>query len=101
LNLNFIQMLILFYCFLILNFCAFLITAYDKYLAIKKKKRISEKTLLSFAAVGGILGSGLGMLTFRHKTSKTSFLWKFFTIAVVQVLIVYTLLYFEIISLIG
>ncbi|MFQ3174633.1 MAG: uncharacterized membrane protein YsdA (DUF1294 family), partial [Flavobacterium sp.] len=42
------QMSILFYFFIILNGLAFLVTAYDKLLAIKNKRRISEKTLLSF-----------------------------------------------------
>lgn len=79
----------LLYIFLVLNVLAFIITAYDKQLAIKNKKRISEKTLLTFVAVGGTIGSGLAMLFFRHKTSKISFLWKFFLIIAIQVIAVY------------
>ena len=64
----------LLYSFLILNLLAFIITAYDKRLAIAHKKRISEETLLTFVAFGGTIGSGLAMLFFRHKTAKMSFL---------------------------
>ena len=66
---------------------AFMLTAYDKYLAKAQKQRISELTLLSFVFFGGTVGSGLSMLLFRHKTSKTAYLWKFWGIAIIQVLI--------------
>lgn len=78
---------ILFYCFLILNGIAFSLMAYDKYLAKAQKQRISELALLSFVFVGGTVGSGLAMLLFRHKTSKISYLWKFWGIVFIQVLI--------------
>lgn len=60
---------------------------YDKKLAQNNKSRISEKTLLTFVLIGGTIGSGLGMLTFRHKTSKTSFLMKYWVMVVIQILI--------------
>lgn len=78
---------ILFYFFLILNVIAFLLTAYDKQLAIEQKRRISERTLLSFVFLGGTVGSGLAMLIFRHKTSKSSFVLKFSIIVFIQILI--------------
>ena len=62
--------MILFYTFLALNLFAFLIMGYDKYLAKKHKKRIPEKTLLGLVLIGGTIGSGLGILIFRHKTAK-------------------------------
>ena len=80
---------ILFYCFLILNGIAFSLMAYDKYLAKAQKQRISELTLLSFVFVGGTVGSGLAMLVFRHKTSKTAYLWKFWGIVFIQILIAF------------
>ncbi|MGA9636992.1 DUF1294 domain-containing protein [Flavobacterium sp.] len=86
-------MIILFYYFLLLNVLAFILTAYDKRQAIKQKRRISEKVLLSFVLFGGTIGSGLGMLTFRHKTSKPFYLWKFWTIVVVQILITFVLFF--------
>jgi uncharacterized membrane protein YsdA (DUF1294 family) len=84
----------LLYSFLALNILAFIITAYDKRLAIANKKRISEETLLSFAAVGGTIGSALAMYIFRHKTSKKYYLFKFYRIVFIQILIVGGLFYF-------
>ena len=78
---------ILFYYFLILNVMTFIQIAYDKHLAKSQKQRISERTLLSFIFLGGTIGSGLAMLTFRHKTVKKSYLLKFWLIVIVQILI--------------
>jgi len=82
-------MSILFYFFMILNSLAFLITAYDKRLAVKNKKRISEKTLLSFVVFGGTIGAALAMTIFRHKTSKKTYVLKFMGILLFQVLILF------------
>jgi uncharacterized membrane protein YsdA (DUF1294 family) len=82
------------YAFVILNLLAFLITAYDKRLAIANKKRISEETLLTFAAVGGTIGSALAMYLFRHKTSKKYYLFKFYRIVILQTIVVIGLFYF-------
>jgi len=78
---------ILFYYFLIFNGIAFILMAYDKYLAKAQKQRISERTLLGSVFLGGTIGSGLGMLIFRHKTAKKSYLLKFWLIVIVQILI--------------
>lgn len=45
----------------------------DKRKARKNKWRIPEKTLMTVAAIGGSLGSLLGMYTFRHKTQHLKF----------------------------
>jgi uncharacterized membrane protein YsdA (DUF1294 family) len=63
-------MLILFYFIILLNCFAFLITAHDKRLAIKNKRRVSEKTLLSFVVFGGTIGAAFAMVIFRHKIPK-------------------------------
>jgi uncharacterized membrane protein YsdA (DUF1294 family) len=89
----------LFYYFLILNAIAFTAIVYDKHLAKTKKKRISERTLLRFVVLGGTIGSGLAMLIFRHKTSKSSYLWKFWGIVFSQGIIVYLGIYFQIFKL--
>jgi uncharacterized membrane protein YsdA (DUF1294 family) len=81
--------MILLYSFFILSILAFVITAYDKRLAIKNKRRISEQTLLALTFIGGTIGTGLAMLICKHKTSKTSFLWKYFLLAVIQIIILY------------
>lgn len=84
----------LLYSFLILNILAFIITAYDKRLAITHKKRISEETLLTFVAVGGTIGSALAMYIFNHKTAKKYYLFKFYSIVIIQILMVLGLFYF-------
>lgn len=78
-----------FYILLAINIFAFLLMGYDKKLAKRKKSRISEKTLLMSAFLGGSLGSGIGMLCFRHKTSKNSYLVKFWSIVIVQIILLY------------
>lgn len=74
----------LFIYFLIINIVAFVITGYDKHLAVNNKFRIPEKTLFTIAFCGGSVGLLLAMIVFRHKISKASFLLKFGLIAVVQ-----------------
>ena len=59
----------------------FLSMGIDKWKAKKKKYRISEKTLLLIALIGGSVGSLLGMKIFHHKT-----LHKKFTIGIPVIL---------------
>ena len=61
----------------------------DKYLAIKHKWRISEKTLLFSFILGGLIGGGLGMVIWHHKTKK----WYFKLWLVVAIIIHFTFLY--------
>jgi uncharacterized membrane protein YsdA (DUF1294 family) len=68
-----------------------MVIAYDKYLAKNHKRRISEKKLLTFVAIGGTIGSGLAMLVFRHKTAKRSYLFKFWSVVLIQILLFYFL----------
>jgi uncharacterized membrane protein YsdA (DUF1294 family) len=79
----------LFWYFPLINLVAFSIIGIDKRLAIQQKRRISERNLLFSSAIGGTIGSVLAMLIFRHKTSKISFLWKFFIIGILQIFLVY------------
>src|SRR5690606_38218292 len=57
----------------IVNYIAFSLFHLDKERAIKGKRRISEKNLLSVVAFGGTLGAWIGMNRYRHKTKKISF----------------------------
>ena len=77
---------ILFCYFLILNGTAFMLMGYDKHLAKAQKQRIPERILLGCVFLGGTIGSGLAMLTFRHKTAKKSYLLKFWLIVIAQLL---------------
>ena len=58
------------YYLLIINAAGFLIMCVDKLLAKKEARRVPERTLLLIAAIGGSLGSLLGMLVSDHKTRK-------------------------------
>lgn len=60
--------------YIIINIIAFLIYGIDKRKAIKKKWRISEKTLLGISFLGGSIGSILAMFIFKHKTKHYQFL---------------------------
>lgn len=58
---------------LIINALGFFLMLSDKRKAIKKKWRVPEATLMWVAALGGSIGSLLGMYTFRHKTRHPKF----------------------------
>jgi uncharacterized membrane protein YsdA (DUF1294 family) len=75
--------------FFAINLIGYFLIWYDKNRAIAHKYRVTEKTLLAIVALGGVIGSGLAMLFFRHKTSKMSYLLWFFGIIVVQILVFY------------
>lgn len=64
------------YFYLILgiwNLIVMLLYGIDKQKAKKKKRRISEKTLLICSLLGGGIGGFLGMIFFRHKTKHLLF----------------------------
>lgn len=50
---------------------------FDKRCARSGDRRVAEATLLWNAAMGGWIGGLCGILLFRHKSSKPSFLLKF------------------------
>jgi uncharacterized membrane protein YsdA (DUF1294 family) len=77
----------LFIYLLSINALGFLLMLIDKQKARKKKWRIPEATLMGVAALGGSIGSLIGMYTFRHKT-----LHKKFTIGIPAILIAQLLL---------
>lgn len=85
----------LFIYLLSINALGFLLMLIDKQKARKKKWRIPEATLMGVAALGGSIGSLMGMYTFRHKT-----LHKKFTIGIPAILIAQLLLAGAIIYLI-
>lgn len=58
---------------IIMNVIGFIIMGIDKRRAIKKGWRISERTLLLIAFIGGGIGSLVGMRSFRHKTKHLKF----------------------------
>lgn len=58
---------------IVINVIAFILYGIDKERAIKRRWRVSEKTLLGAAMLGGSLGAILGMYGFHHKTKH----WRF------------------------
>lgn len=58
---------------LIINAAGFILMLMDKQKARKKLRRIPEATLMGVAAIGGSIGSLLGMYTVRHKTKHPKF----------------------------
>ena len=64
-------MLILY--FLTINALGFLLMLVDKHRARKNRWRIPEATLMGVAALGGSIGSLIGMYTARHKTKHPKF----------------------------
>ena len=64
---------VLLYYLLIINAVAFFLYGIDKLKAKHGKWRISELTLLLFAAAGGSVGAWAGMKIWHHKTQH----WKF------------------------
>lgn len=58
---------------LLINALGFLLMLIDKQKAKRGRWRIPEATLMGVAAIGGSIGSLLGMYTFRHKTRHIKF----------------------------
>lgn len=59
----------------------------DKERAKHKQWRISEKTLMTWAIVGGACGGVLGMYLFHHKTKHNKFVFGFPILAAIQIVI--------------
>lgn len=74
---------------LIVNAIGFLLMLIDKRKAIRRRWRIREKTLFLTAAIGGSIGSIMGMYTFRHKTKHLQFTLGMPAILVVQLVLVF------------
>jgi uncharacterized membrane protein YsdA (DUF1294 family) len=66
--------------FLLVNVATFLLRGMDKWKAVLQKRRISEKMLLLFCALGGWMGGLLAMGAWHHKTVKSAFLVRFYLI---------------------
>ncbi|MHC5353287.1 DUF1294 domain-containing protein [Myroides sp. LJL115] len=82
----------LFIYLFIINYLAFTIFAHDKEQAIKNKRRVKEKNLLTLCFFGGSIGGYLAMKRFRHKTSKSNFMLKFYGLALFQGILLFMIL---------
>lgn len=79
--------------FIIVNLLGFLVMYIDKQKAKKGKWRIPERTLFIITALGGGIGTIIGMYTFRHKTQKIAFVFGFPLITIIEIL---TIIYFTV-----
>ena len=71
---------------IIVNALGFLLMLIDKQKARRGKWRIPEATLMSVAAIGGSIGSLLGMYTVRHKTRHLKFTLGIPAILILQII---------------
>lgn len=77
------------YYYLFINVLSFFLYSLDKHLAIKRKRRISEKTLLLSTIFGGFVGTIVGMYLCHHKTKK----W-YFKLNIVLSIVIHFLLFY-------
>ena len=73
---------------LIVNACGLLLMLTDKFLARKKCRRIPEATLMTVAAMGGSIGSLIGMYTVRHKTRHKKFTFGIPILLILQLVLI-------------
>lgn len=81
------------FLFIFLNLVTFGMFGIDKLLARFNRNRISEKTLLTLAIMGGSVGAVFAQKLFRHKTRK--FRYRVWIILVVQFVVFEVLWYFS------
>ena len=77
---------------IVVNLLAIALFGYDKHCAKKRKWRISEKTLITSAIIGGSAGAYIGMIVFRHKTNHSLFqicIPLLFIVQIIILLIIY------------
>lgn len=72
---------------LIINLIGFLAMGIDKFKAKRGYWRIPEGTLIMITALGGGIGTLLGMYIFRHKTKKMKFTIGIPTILIAEIII--------------
>lgn len=72
---------------LFINTISFFICAFDKYLAKKRKFRISEKILIGLCFCGGFAGFLLSSRIFRHKTKDKKVLIFVYLASIVWILL--------------
>ncbi len=89
-----VPMIIILGYLLVVNVVGFVLMFVDKKRAQNNQWRIKEATLFLTAAIGGSIGSMLGMKVFRHKTKHLSFLIGMPAIFIIQVALVIGYFYY-------
>ncbi len=84
---------LLFTYLIVINLITILFFSFDKSRSKTNGRRISEKTLLLLALVGGSPAAIYAMNTFRHKTKKYSFQLPLYLIILFQIILVFWILH--------
>ena len=82
--------------FVAISLASCVLTIIDKISAAKKKRRISEKTLVFLAVLGGSVAMYITMKLVRHKTRKSKFMIGLPFIFMLQVTVLFFLYRFVI-----
>ncbi|MFT4144156.1 MAG: DUF1294 domain-containing protein [Mobilitalea sp.] len=77
---------------LIMSTAGFVMMGIDKKKAIKRQWRISERTLIVTAFLGGGIGTFLGMSVFHHKTKHRKFIILLPISAIIFIYLIYKIL---------
>ena len=77
---------------LVMSAVLFCLMGVDKRLAVTHRRRVSEKTLFTFAALFGAPGGLLGMYVFHHKTKHWYFRYGMPAIFLAEAFILYLVL---------
>ena len=78
----------LLYYLIVINVVTFLVYGIDKWKAKQGSWRISEATLLIFAAIGGSIGALLGMKIWHHKTMHKKFKYGLPLILIIHIILI-------------
>lgn len=73
---------------IIINIITFALYGTDKWRAMTRQWRISEKKLIGLAVIGGSAGAMIGMTVFHHKTRKWYFKLGIPAILVIQITLI-------------
>lgn len=76
-----------------INILGFILCVVDKYFAIKKKYRISEKIIILNSLLGGVFGFVIGMHLVRHKTKKKTFYIPIYIILIIWIIFIVRVLW--------
>ncbi|TVY03340.1 DUF1294 domain-containing protein [Cohnella terricola] len=74
---------------MVVNLITIYLMAHDKNLARRHGRRVPERTLFLWAAIGGAAGGIIAMRVWRHKTKHLSFVIGMPAILVLQAILVY------------
>lgn len=78
--------------FTVIQIIAIAVTASDKRRSVKRKRRISENSLLLVAALGGSISMYITMIFIRHKTKHKKFMLLLPLIIILHTVLVYIIL---------